>query len=63
MSHNYKIAYEQREVAEYLFTNFINKTKLLLLQTKYEPIKIIIIYGIYNNNDNVDNSKNCRVWC
>ena len=35
----------------------INKTTTFT-QTKYEPIKIIKIYGIYNNNDNVVNSKN-----
>ena len=59
MSYFYKIAYEQREVAEQMFTNFINKTKLLLLQTKNDNKKIITIYGIYNFNNNLDDSENC----
>ena len=40
-------------------TNFYNKNKTTTFtQTKNELIKIIKIYGIYNNNDNVDSSKN-----
>ena len=38
---------------------FYNKNKTTTFtQTKNELIKIIKIYGIYNNSHNVDNSKN-----
>ena len=43
-------------ITVYYFNN-INKTTTFT-QTKYEPIKIIKIYGIYNNSHNVGNSKN-----